>query len=53
MDFMEIKYQKVLKIKKFHFYPTTSEAYKILKERSLTVFLFLFCPTSFHAAGEF
>ena len=51
--FMEINFQTVLEIKKY-FCPTMfeKERYKILKERNLILFLFLFCPTSFHAAGQ-
>ena len=39
--------------KKYYFCPKTLEAYKILKEINLILFLFLFCPTGFHATGEY
>ena len=42
----------MLEIKRCYFGPTL-EAYKILKERDWTSLIFLFYPTSFHAAGEY
>ena len=53
MNFLEVIFQTVLEIKIFYFCPKTVEAYKILKKRNLILFLFLFCPISFHAAGEY
>ena len=50
---MEINFQTVFEIENFYFCPRTLEAYKMLKERNLISFFFLFCPMSFHAAAEY